>query len=620
MLSPGEWYRDVPRQLEANLKYRLRLNERSLRGPREQQALLRACESDILFWVNSYVWQHNPNTIGVGSMEVGPFITWDFQDEAVFKVLDYLEKREDLVFEKSREMGASWLCLLIMDWFFLFHSWKKFLMISRNADAVDKPGDSDSLFWKLDFVHRHLPSWMTVGRINKRKFGYENPATNSSITGQASTGKAGVGGRAFGMFIDEFSLIAEDFEVHHHTASTTGCRIFNGTHRGTDTCFYQLTHGPLAADYGKLQMHWTQHPDKRKGLYRYDAASNKVEVLDTEYEFPPDFQFVMTEAPTGGPYPGIRSPWYDKMCLRLGTSRAVAMDLDIDPGGSQAQFFNAIVLRQLRSAYSCEPYWEGDISYDRDSGRPLALVKVPGGPVKMWVQPKVDGSVPPSKYGAGADLSTGSGATESVLSIMDAVTGEKVLEYASAHILPENFAPIVTALCWLFKDDYGEGAKLAWETPGPGIVFGKRVMELSYGNIHYREGNLSGSSGKHSDIPGWHSNNVTKRALLDDYRAALECRDCVNRSDKALEEFGFFRWKPNGDVEHSKESGGDDPATARVNHGDRVIADALAWKMVKSLGYGGAKKKVEPEAVPVLSLAWRRQLRHNQLRQEEAWA
>ena len=54
------------------------------------------------------------------------------------------------------------------------------------------------------------------------------------------------------------------------------------------------------------------------------------------------------------------------------------------------------------------------------------------------------------------------------------VTGEKVGEYANPHILPYDLAPLAVAICRLFRNPHGEGAKMAWEQQGPGQIFGKR--------------------------------------------------------------------------------------------------------------------------------------------------
>jgi len=222
---------------------------------------MEACRLDPLFWINGFVWQFNPNSIGLNSTKIGPFVTWPYQDRAFNVLLDAIVNRHDVVIEKSREMGASWLCLLLFLHQAFFVERSKFLIISRDADAVDKTGEPDSLFWKLDYVLNNLPPWMTEGNCNppgERDKKYRNvmslmfPRTQSVISGQASTGKAGVGGRARAMFIDEFSQVKEDFEVYQRTSDTSACRIFNGTHKGVATAFYELTQDSRVR---KLRMH-----------------------------------------------------------------------------------------------------------------------------------------------------------------------------------------------------------------------------------------------------------------------------------------------------------------------------------------------------------------------------
>ncbi len=275
MLSPGTYHEQIPRELIPNVQYRQRLLA-AARNKARKNAITQICKEDILYFVNGFVWQYNPRI--KDGHEVGPFITWDFQDVAVLEMLWCIEHDRDLLIEKSREMGASWLCLLVMLWLFLFRPWQKFLCISRSEAAVEDD-DPDSLFWKIDFILRYIPDWLHPGgvrsNIRRRKLYYGNLVNDSTITGQASTGRAGVGGRATAMFIDEFSQIKEDYEVFHRTSDTTGCRIFNGTHRGTGTCFAELAdHSSLAGSYiKKLQMHWTQHPLKRPGLYTRSSST-----------------------------------------------------------------------------------------------------------------------------------------------------------------------------------------------------------------------------------------------------------------------------------------------------------------------------------------------------------
>ncbi len=155
---------------------------------------------------------------------------------------------------------------------------------------------------------------------------------------------------------------------------------------------------------------------------------------------------------------------------------------------------------------------------------------------------------------------------------------------------------------------------LAWEMVGPGTHFGKRVMELGYRNVYYRknEANL-GINSTQSDVAGWYPSNDNRRILLEEYRAALNGRDFINRCFMALEECLAFIFTAQGTVKHDGDpesfdtvTGKADPSGAGANHGDRVIADALAWKMCA--GRGMLRKKKEGTEVKVGSLAWRRDL------------
>lgn len=574
---------------------------------RVQRGLAGICRADLLFFVSMFVWQYNPRK---KDRQVDVFISWEFQDLALLEILECIEKDEDLCIEKSREMGASWMLIIVFAWLWMFHDWNKLLLISRNAEAVESD-DPDSLLWKFDHILEHLPDWLKP-KLKQKKMYRGNLSNRSTVTGQASTGKAGVGGRATAMGIDEFSQIEEDYEVLHRTSDTTGCRIFNFTHTGLHTAAYEITQ---RVDMKKLVLHWTQHPDKIKGLYRYDAEAGKVEVLDKSFAYPPDFRFVMDGSPTGGPFPGIRSPWYDEQCKRKGSSRAIAMDLDIDPKGSVSQFFDRLMILQLQTAYCTEPVWEGDLHYDKQAARPITMVPGKGGPIRLWKglsndRPKAD------FYGVGVDCATGTGATPSCVSITSGTTGEKVLEYRNPFILPEKFAVFVVALCWLFKDEFGEPALLAWEVPGPGYTFGNTVMELGYRRVYYKTDDFELNAAT-SEKPGWHSSPASKRFLLEEYRAGLHSRQFLNRSKTALADCLAFKYDKRGMVIHSEEEVTNDPSGARVNHSDVVIADALSWKMAKSFGVRQEVKVVQ--RAPLLSLQWRRDLAEKR-EKEEAWS
>lgn len=616
--SDDEPVLDPPRGMVENRRYRAQLLKWCVTDERRERVLER-CRQDILFYIDSLVWQFNPKK--VSALRVQPFVAWDYQramltdrPETTGKrgVFWCMENERSVVVEKSRELGLSWLFLIVQDWMGLFTNYSQTLNVSRSADAVDCKSP-DSLFWKIRFMHKHLPRWLTKGVIEQSMY-FEYPGTESTITGEASTSKAGIGGRAAVIFIDEFSRIKEATQVREGTASTSDCRFFNGTHLGIDTEFYRLTQTP---EFVKFTIHWSQHPEKVFGLYRSGTGPYGYEILDKNYQFPPDYQFVLDGSPVGGPFPGLRSVWYDKKSAEIGNARGVAMELDINPTGSSAQYFEPLTIRRLVETTAREPYWQGDVTPNRETGKPEALVKNPAGHLKLWLNLKIDGSVPHGMYAAGSDCSTGAGKTNSCLSIVNAETGEKVAEYATPFQTPETFALYVAAICRLFTNQLGEGAMLVWETNGPGGIFGRRLQELGYASLYYRETNVTIPGSVRVETPGWGSTAEKKRNLLDEYRAALDCGAYCNRSQQALEECLQYRWTDTGNVEHSLEHGPGDPTGAMSNHGDRVIADALSWLVAKGLGrltVRGPVNTVKPG-----SLMYRRQLAEEASSQGSGW-
>lgn len=620
MLSPGKDHLDVPRDPKDNRIYRAGLLEKCLRSAMFRKGIIEMCRNDILFYINSFVWQFNPKK--PPKKRVGPFITWDFQEAALLDrpettgrrgVLWCYEHGRSAVIEKSREMGASWLLLIVQDWLCIFQEMEQTLNISRSADAVDSKSPN-SLFWKLRFMHQYLPVWLR-GEVTEEKMYIGYDRSGSVQGGEASTGEAGVGGRTSLINIDEFPLIKQATQVRHRTAGTSDCRFFTGTHQGVGTEFYNLTQSP---ELTKIVMHWTQHPDKKKGMYRANLTTGQPEILDRSFKFDPDYPFVLDGTPNGGPFPGIRSPWYDQKCKDIGSSRGVSMELDIDPKGAVEQFFDALTIRVLKETYCRAPFWEGDLEYDRETGRPKALVRRPGGLVKLWLNPDHHGKPPKARYAAGADVSAGSGATPSTISVANADTGEKIFEYANARMDPKDFGTFYCAVGWLFLDHNGMPALICWETPGPGMTAGKQIIALGYRNVYFKtdEFRLNPTI---SDMPGWNNTKASERDLLEDYRGALSTRRFVNRSEEAMDDCLNFKYGSDGFVEHANIASPNNPSGARINHGDMVIADAQCLKMIDKLG-GRSEGAVVIDEAPFGSMAWRRALREERMRQEESWA
>ena len=624
MLSPGQYHLQVPREYLPNLLFRRSILRKCRNNRENQRAIIEACRKDMLFFINVFVVQYNP--LLKGELSVGPFVTWPFQDRLLVDeggILWCYENDRTGVVEKSREMGASWLFLIFQLWLCLFHPNIQVLNISRSEEAV-KAASRNSLFSKIRFMLDYLPDWLT-GVVDSQKNTFEFKRSGSEITGEASTGRAGAGGRASTLFVDEFSEIKEDVKVRQNTASIADSRFFNGTHGGVSTEFFNLTQSPECV---QIQIHWTRHPRKNQQMYSWDVEKGRprwwwyddkldwiVEVDRPKVPFPEDYPFDTSGNPSGGPHPGIRSVWYDRKAGEIGTSRQVAMELDINPSGSSSQFYEPLVIRKLMGL-ARDPLWQGDLTFDETMAQPVRLTPLTDGPLLLWNEPGLDRKgnlchVTPSTYVVGCDLGAGTGATPSCLTVFDCERGVKVASYLHRWKDAKEMAWLAVSLCRLFKAENGESAWMGWEIPGPGLTFGNEVLkEIGFRSIYWKH-DVFTDSARDTDTPGWFASPKTKVELHAQYHSALKTNLFTNYDRDALQETLSYVHM-GGSVEHPKAKKNNDQAAAGANHGDRVVADAIAWLLARRKDVVRRPEEAAP-VVSVMSVQGRRE--YNRIRE-----
>lgn len=401
------------------------------------------------------------------------------------------------------------------------------------------------------------------------------------------------------ILLDEFAAVPDGYAMLSATRDATSTRIMNSTPKGSAGAYAdQLARAEKIDPDRVITMHWSQHPEKNSGLYK--VAKNVIEVIDTEWhEKNPNYKFV-----TSGPFfweGELRSPWYDGECDRAASPQEIAQELDMKMAESAYQYFDSSVLARLREKYSQQPYKRGEVVWDGD-WKSARWDESENGRMLLWFSPDAAGKVPYHDIVVGNDIATGKGgdmSSNSVASIIRSSTGEKIGEFAVNTLSPHEFCEYVLAIC-----TWCNNAFLIWEDTGPGGEFTRRLREGSYGNIYRRDADETSVSRKKSKKLGWSSTPATKRALLADYKTALMDGRFVNRSDDALMECGQYEVLPNGTIEHSKSLAAIDPNARGKNHGDRVIADALAWRGAQDLGQSVAA--APPNIIPINSAAHRR--------------
>jgi hypothetical protein len=560
-----------PKDLHANIEWRKKLlRAAELEGEELQRELWILCKRDICFWLDAFGWTfankdhtNNPDR---------PFICWDYQEQT-FADITAAIGRHDLALEKSRDMGASWMVLASFAHRMTFFTGQAFKICSRNEDYVDKKGDPKCLMWKIDYLLRNTPIWLQPPGWtgNRTRLHIEAPTMGSAINGESTTKNMARGDRLQAVLLDEFAAVEEGYPVLAATRDATYCRIFVSTPQGATGAYYDqlMKMKQETPDYVK-RLHWSVHPIKSKGLYTDESGK-------------------------------VRSPWYDAECKRAATEWEISQELDINYVASGTQAIDQTVVDRLLM-HAKHPLLRGEMAYG--GGDEPDFTNTANGRLKLWLT-LVKGAPPrDTEYAIGCDIAMGKGgeqSSQSVASVINRKTGLKVAEFCVRDMEPSEFADYVVAMCKWFRGRSGGGAYLIWEQNGPGETFSQRVVKhLHYTNIYLRSDPHKVTK-KVSNSPGWWSNKDSKRVLLTEYFRALKDGTFTNWSAAALQETTQYVVDGSG-YEHCRSSQTADPMAQGENHGDMVIADALANRALRELP---SEETLNSSVAPEGSFAWR---------------
>jgi hypothetical protein len=470
-------------------------------------------------------------------------------------------------------------------------------MVSWKDEYVDSPGNPKSLFYKFDFIIDNLPDWLQPHGYKKsehaRRGHRENPSNGSVVDGEATTKQIARGDRRTAILLDEFAIVEQGFQVLRATRDATTCRIFNSTPAGVGDAFYAMKETSIR----KIRLHWTEHPVKARGLYKTGEGGG-LEILDKD-RYPADYKPILDGK--------MRSVWYDRECERCASPQEIAQELDIDYLGSDYQFFTSAAVNQYILDIARPPVAVGDLVYN-DQAEPVSFSRNAMGTLKIWCPTGNEfRPINSDPLSISADVSAGTGASNSAAVGYSNVTRRKLFEYANPHIRPEEFASAVVALASWFKGSAVLFPKIVWESNGPGRQFGANV---------FRRSNNSVTSAKAALIPGWAPTREGKMDVLSSYRESLEKRMIFNYSKVALEEALEYVYSSDGGVFHSRAKKRIDPTGAIANHGDRAIADALANMLLRDIREH--KKRDEVIDIPIGCLAWRNKMRDEKKNKQQS--
>lgn len=577
----------VPKNPDHNLAYRKWLLEQCYSDEALAREAWIMCSRDILFFANSFAWLLEPRQQGLwqqrawGNAKEIPFVTRGYQDKILRSIMDQIGKR-DIITDKSRETGLSWLAMLVADWYWRFRPHSYIGMCSRDEDSLDNIKNKGSLMAKLDFIDDHLPRFLRPkkNRVASSTHTIENLDNNSVIVGFAAGPNVGRSERYLFFVFDEMHFFPQgsDYLVHSALQYATPCRWMISTvnpDRGQSGAFYDFCSSENQ-NLVRITADWRDDPEKAAGLYT--SKDGELIKLDPTYVYPDGYKFIFDEK--------IRSPYYDWEWNRSPSPRLIAAELDRDFGGAGDRVFDTTLIRQAFDK-CVDPVLAGNFKVTAAgyTNEFIPTMDKEAGDCKFWVRPNYDVNRgyfmdPQRRYAMGVDIAAGTAGTMSSYSaivVFDWETGEQAFEWRSNSVKPHELAQFSVMLGLFFNN-----ALITPEVTGPvGRLYLDQFNKLEYPNPYLRPKDFSKPGAGWSGKVGLENNDGGER-IFGEIQRAMEAGKCTPRSRVMIREFERYYRDKNGRVKHPLVGNGRENAP-ELSHGDVAIAGATGWYGIRDM-------------------------------------
>lgn len=266
-------------------------------NPTTQRILLELARKDLGFFTDQFVWTFDPRL-----MIDMPMVLFPKQREYLAFVEQCLDTPTDFLCEKSRDMGVTYLNVVIAVHRWLFFPGFITGFCANLVELVDQLGNPKSILEKVRMVLKHLPRWMQPEGF---RFGVHdmfcriiNPATGAVIIGEGGD-NAGRGGRTSLYLIDEAAHLSRPDRVNAATSATSRCRGWVSSVNGMGNLFARLRH---EGHTPVITLHWRDDPRKDEAW----AAKEKLRLGATVFAAEHDIDY-------GASVEGllIVKPWID---------------------------------------------------------------------------------------------------------------------------------------------------------------------------------------------------------------------------------------------------------------------------------------------------------------------
>lgn len=218
-----------------------------------------------------------------------PFFLFDYQKRIVLKLmeLDQADKEAELLIDKPREMGITWLLCAYFEWRWLFTPNYSSFILSRSEEEVDDGTRTPdgSIFGKFRWMLDRLPRYVVPESYQKKvvrgtttdmNLKLINPTIGSSITGSSTNSEAGRSRRYSTLWIDEAFAIDRFQEVYRSIQTVSKVKVFTSTVAPGKV--YEDFKKARAAEGNYISLTWKDHPFKDQEWY--DGVKAKAEMMN----------------------------------------------------------------------------------------------------------------------------------------------------------------------------------------------------------------------------------------------------------------------------------------------------------------------------------------------------
>ncbi len=322
------------------------------------------CIAFIEDWVDTF----DPRNAGTDRPTRLPFVLFPRQREFIEFLHACTTAETHGLVEKSRDMGATWLCCAYSVWSFLFVPGSNIGWGSRKAMSVDQIGNMNSIFEKMRFILRTVPVEFWPEGFTEDHMSYMriHAPNGNSITGESGD-DIGRGGRTQMYFKDESAHYEHPESIEASLGDNTSVQIDISSVNGLGNVFHrkresgvEWTGGEVTKEHVNVfVMGWEDHPAKTDEWYKQREAKAIEEGLLHVFRQEVDRNYAASVEGVVVPAEWVKSAIDAHVALKWKeeTNDPCWAGLDVADGGGDR---NALAIREATILRVIEQWGERD--------------------------------------------------------------------------------------------------------------------------------------------------------------------------------------------------------------------------------------------------------------------